>query len=245
MKGIEVSLDTVKTEEELNISLLKIEQTGLIDSKYFNGNYIPVVKEYLKGTDIVLTNEETKIVTDSIIKKARGLIDSVPMTCAENCFFASNCPFVKIGKQPVGKSCLVETMLLDLQTKRYLDEFGVMVDSYSETVTMTMLAATHVMEMRALKVLGESENSTGLISNVVGFNEDEEPIVQLMEHPAYGILERAWRWRDKLLTSLVGTRKEKYRREAALKERSSDNSLSLKAADLKSKIDKLAACRGD
>lgn len=129
---------------------------------------------------------------------------------------------------------------MDSYTKRYLDEYGVLSDSFSEVTTMTMLATTHILEMRAFKILGTDENASGIINNVVGYNEDEEPITQLQEHPAFNILERAWRWREKLLSSLVGTRKEKYKREAALKEKASDNSFALKAADLKAKIEKLS-----
>ena len=39
---------------------------------------------------------------------------------------------------------------------------------------------------------------------------------------------------------MVGTRKEKYKRDAALKQKAQDNSSSFQAADLKSKIDKLS-----
>jgi chromatin segregation and condensation protein Rec8/ScpA/Scc1 (kleisin family) len=134
-------------------------------------------------------------------------------------------------------------MLLDLYTKRYIDEFDVTSDLMSEVTTMTMLAATHVLEMRAFMLLGrENEEDegepTGLIRNVVGYDDDEKPIVQLQEHPAYNQLERAWRWRKNLLESLVGTRKEKYKRDAAMQDRQGD-SVSQSAANLKSTIDKL------
>lgn len=131
-------------------------------------------------------------------------------------------------------------MLLDLYTKRYIDEFEVDPDYISEVTTMNMLAATHVMEMRAFILLGkdEAENPDGLIKNVVGFNNDEEPIVQLQEHPAFAIIDRAWRWRKNLLESLVGTRKEKYKRDA-VSGGISTSSISSAAADMRSTIEKL------
>ena len=72
----------------------------------------------------------------------------------------------------------------------------------------------------------------------LGYDDDEKPIVQLQEHPAYNQLERAWRWRRNLLESLVGTRKEKYKRDSAMQDKS-DDGVSLAAANLKSTIDKL------
>lgn len=49
--------------------------------------------------------------------------------------------------------------------------------------------------------------------------------------------DRPWRWRKNLLESMVGTRKEQYKKDALLGEKG--NSPSTGAADLKSKIDKL------
>lgn len=213
----------------------------LIDSKYFNGGLSPIIDNYLPP-EIQLTAEEKQIVTTGIGKISSGLRASVPITCyGDKCPFARNCPLHKIGKAPVKHDCPIEASLLDVYTKRYLDEFEVDSDLMSEVTTMTMLAATHIMEMRAFTVLGkdEHESPTGLIKNVVGFNQDEEPIVQLQEHPAFNILERAWRWRKNLLESLVGTRKEKYKREMAVGG-INPASVSAAAADMRSTIEKLS-----
>lgn len=137
-------------------------------------------------------------------------------------------------------NCPIEASLIDLYTKRYIDEFEVDTNYMSELTVMNMLAATHVMEMRAFIILGkdDDESPTGLIRNVVGFNNEEEPIVQLQEHPAFNIIERAWRWRKNLLESLLGTRKEKLKRDAIMGEKG-PQSVSTAAADLKSTISKL------
>ena len=63
--------------------------------------------------------------------------------------------------------------------------------------------------------------------------------MQLQEHPAFNIIERAWRWRKNLLESLVGTRKEKYKRDA-VSGNISPNSVSSAAADMRSTIEKLS-----
>lgn len=246
--------DSVKTLEELDEHIVespvvqnnigqvpaRLDEQGVIGSKYFE-RYTPVIDKYLEDSGIRLTDEDKNKITVSMKKKVTGLVEAVPLNCTgEACPFKTSCPFYKLGKAPVGFACPVEGMLMDSYTKRYLDEYGVLSDSFSEVTTMTMLATTHILEMRAFKILGTDENASGIINNVVGYNEDEEPITQLQEHPAFNILERAWRWREKLLSSLVGTRKEKYKREAALKEKASDNSFALKAADLKAKIEKLS-----
>jgi hypothetical protein len=250
-RGPNVRIDSIKEKEELDeivqpaTKMPSVSQTvskDLVQRDYFQGDYTQDIDHYVKDSEIVLTEEDKKVITTGMRRKATGLMAAVPLKCVgDKCPFKHECPFYKIGKAPVGHPCPVEGMVMDLYTKRYLDEYGVVTDTFSETTTMTMLAATHVMEMRAWRVLGEEENQSGIIENVVGFNENEEPIVQRQEHPAFNIIERAWRWRDKLLVSLVGTRREKYKREAALKEKAGDNSLSKRAADLKAKIDQMAA----
>jgi hypothetical protein len=218
-------------------------EKDLVHSDFYDNGMTPILENYLPE-GLVLTEEEKKMVTVGMKRLSTGLRASMPITCyGEKCPFKRQCPLYKIGKAPVGKDCPIESMLLDLYTKRYIDEFDVTSDLMSEVTTMTMLAATHVLEMRAFMLLGrENEEDegepTGLIRNVVGYDDDEKPIVQLQEHPAYNQLERAWRWRKNLLESLVGTRKEKYKRDAAMQDRQGD-SVSQSAANLKSTIDKL------
>lgn len=217
------------------------DYNGLVEAKFYFNGMEPIVENYLP-TGITLTPEELISFKNGMRRLGTGLRSSIPVTCyGDKCPFKSQCPLHKIGKAPTGKSCPIEEILMDQYTKRYLDEFEVSADSMSEVTTMTMLAATHIMEMRGFMVLGkddENERPDGFLMNVIGFNSDEEPIVQTQEHPAYQTIERAWRWRKNLLESLVGTRKERYKQSAAMGE-SATFSPSTAAADLKAKIDKM------
>ena len=242
---MEVKKDFMKEPSEIEESIIETPSipTGskdLVKPEVYTGGLSPILENYLPD-GLELTAEEKKSVTKGMANLSTGLRSSMPITCyGDKCPFKLQCPLHQIGKAPEGKACPVESMLLDLYTKRYLDEFRVDSDLMSEVTTMTMLAATHILEMRAFCLLGkdDNENPDGLIKNVVGFNNDDEPIVQLQEHPAYNQIERAWRWRRNLLESLVGTRKEKYKKESALGDIQRD-SVSTSAADLKSTIEKI------
>jgi hypothetical protein len=246
-KKVALKKEAVREPEEFNKvlkeaplpTIINNEETSLVESKYFLGKYQPVIEAYSREAGIKLNPEEIQIVEQGFKKRSSGILQTIPITCRETCPFKTSCPFVKINKMPLGQNCIVERMVLDTTTKRYLDEFGVLVDSFSEVTLMTQLAATHILEMRALMVLADQESATGLIENVVGFNENEEPIIQTVEHPAFQLLERAWNQREKLLTALVGTRREQYKKEAALKQKTTIGPASI-AADLRSKIDKLS-----
>jgi len=246
----EIREDQYKTVESIEDNIQEIrdqlapmvqDYKGLVEHKYYSGGLEPVVENYIPE-GLELTEAELVSLRNGMRRLSTGLRSSIPINCyGDKCPFKLQCPLHKIGKAPTGKACPVEEMLMDTYTKRYIDEFEVPSGLMSEVTTMTMLAATHIMEMRAFITLGNSddENPDGFIKNVVGFNSDDEPIVQLQEHPAYNQIERAWRWRRNLLESLVGTRKEKYKQMAALKERTGV-SPSTAAADLKARIDKMS-----
>lgn len=245
MKSVNIKKSSKKTKEEIEKNIIPTPQVevpavqSLVPEKFYTGGLSPILANYLPE-GLELTEQEIISVNKGMAHVSTGLRAAVPLNCyGPKCPFRKECPFFKIEKAPLGKPCIVESMLMDLHSKRYIDEFEVNHMSMSEVATCQMLATTHVMEMRAFKILSVSddENPDGFIKNVVGFNNDDEPIIQMQEHPAYEQIERAWRWRKNLLESMVGTRKEQYKRDALVGEKLAGASTG--AADLKSKIDKL------
>lgn len=231
--------DSESTEDFSSaLTVLDEKSNSLVDDKFFRGQLFPMIANYLPPS-IKLTEEEKVIVVKGVQRKLTGLTASMPVKCyGEKCPFAASCPLHQIGKAPKNEPCPIEAMVLDLYTKRYLDEFEVESDNFSEVTTMTMLAATHIMEMRGFMAIGkddDNESPDGIIKNVVGYTADEDPITQYQEHPGYAIIERAWRWRTKLLESLGATRKEKMGNGETLK---GEFSISGSAASIKSKIEK-------
>jgi hypothetical protein len=219
------------------LTVLSETSNALVDSKFFTGGLFPLLQNYLP-VEMELTEEEKKTVVRGVQKKLTGLTASVPVKCyGDRCPFRESCPLFQIGKAPVGEACPIESMVLDLYTKRYLDEFEVSVDNFSEVTTMTMLAATHIMEMRGFMAIGKDEDGNspdGIIKNVVGYTADEDPITQYQEHPGYAIIERAWKWRTKLFESLGAMRKDKVE----TKDLRGEFTVSGSAASIKSKIEK-------
>lgn len=241
-KGSYKTVEEVEENLQADLAPIVREYAGLVEYDYYSGGLEPIVENYLPE-GLELTPSELVALRNGMKRISTGLRSSIPIKCyGEKCPFLAQCPLAKMDKAPVGKPCPIEEMLMDQYTKRYIDEFDVTSRNMSEVSMMTMLAATHIMEMRAFIILGkddETEQPTGFIKNVVGFNNEDEPIQSLQEHPAYNQIERAWRWRRNLLESLVGTRKEKYKQMAAMKERTTE-SPSTAAADLKAKIDKMS-----
>jgi hypothetical protein len=219
------------------LTVLSESNNSLVDSNFFTGGLFPLLQNYLP-VELDLSEDEKKSIVRGVQRKLTGLTASVPVKCyGDRCPFRESCPLHQIGKAPEGLPCPIESMVLDLYTKRYLDEFDVQADNFSEVTTMTMLAATHIMEMRGFMAIGKDEDGSspdGIIKNVVGYTADEDPITQYQEHPGYAIIERAWKWRTKLFESLGAMRKDKVVDNTIRGEFTVSGS----AASIKSKIEK-------
>lgn len=236
----EVQMDEPHQAQDFATAITVLDQksTALVDDKFYRGELFPMIANYLPA-GMELSESDKVLIVKGVQRKLTGLTASMPVKCyGDRCPFRQSCPLHQIGKAPEGESCPIEAMVLDLYTKRYLDEFGVESDNFSEVTTMTMLAATHIMEMRGFMAIGKDEDGgspDGIIKNVVGYTADEDPITQYQEHPGYAIIERAWKWRVKLLESLGATRKDKQGVDTAFK---GEFSVSGSAASIKSKIEK-------
>lgn len=230
---------TAEGPQDFTSALTVLSENGssLVDAKYFTNGLFPLLQNYLP-IEMDLSEDEKKSIVRGVQRKLTGLTASVPVKCyGDRCPFKESCPLHQIGKAPEGLPCPIESMVLDLYTKRYLDEFEVQADNFSEVTTMTMLAATHIMEMRGFMAIGKDEDGSspdGIIKNVVGYTADEDPITQYQEHPGYAIIERAWKWRTKLFESLGALRKDKVES----KDIRGEFTVSGSAASIKSKIEK-------
>jgi len=191
--------------------------------------------------DIVLSAEDARTVHSRLIGvKWGGAAAKVPLMCggAEVCPFADECPFVEINKVPVGRKCPIEKELIAYWVSKYMDEFEVDPMNQSEVSLITELAELDIYDYRASLILSQAENADMMQEIVVGVNADGNPIYNEDIHKSFELKERVKRRKQLILESLVGTRKEKYKRDAALKKRSEDDP-STQAASLKKKMDEM------
>jgi hypothetical protein len=237
----EMSISSEINSEIAEFTPVPSSSRALVSDDYYRGKLFPMISHYLPDA-IELTEEEKTIITKGVQRKLTGLSANMPITCyGDSCPFKASCPLHQIDKAPVGENCPIEAMVMDLYTKRYLDEFAVEAANFSEVTTMSMLAATHIMEMRGFMAIGRDDDNScpdGIIKNVVGFTPDEDPITQYQEHPGYAIIERAWKWRSKLLESLGATRKDKIKLGLGADD-GIVSSLSEANSSLRAKIEKL------
>lgn len=221
-KTIRTSIENVEsgykknTHYSLDGRVLKTDGS-ISKTDYFGFLDIPL-DDY---SDIILTRDEAESFRRHIQAMSTGLQAAVPLTCPgkEKCKFSDRCPLAQVDKAPVGRQCLPEVELISFWRKRYIEEYDVNPHSMTDLGMVNELAELDVYDMRASMLLA-SEDGHGMIQeDAVGATNAGTQIFQKRVHVAWELKERIKVRRLKVLEALVGTRKEKYKRAAALKTR--------------------------
>lgn len=171
--------------------------------------------------DITLTAEEADKFRKSIQAMSTGVQAVVPLRCPgkDICKFASHCELAKMNKAPVGRMCLPEAELITFFRKKFITEYEVIPSNATDMGLVNELAELEIYEMRCNMSLSKPEAQDLTQEDMVGASNTGEPLYQKKVHVSWEIKERIKVRKMKLLEALVGTRKEKYKRAAALKTR--------------------------
>lgn len=198
-------------------------------------------------SDLHFSDEEKLAITKHLKTLAHGATAVVPLECLGNgtrnqdngCPFRNECPLALMGKAPVGRPCLVELNLLQLWRLRFMENYQIDPNNFTEVGLANELAELEIYEMRINQHLAKVKNHHMLARNTVGFSREGEPLFQVQVNPLWEVKESIKNRKSKIIKSLVGDRQEKYKREAALKKRDSEDHSTL-LADLRRKMEKMA-----
>lgn len=204
---------------------------------------------------VVLTKDEALHLSRQMRKLRTGFQSAMPIHCpgAEVCPIVAVCPLAKMDednpdrqtnpKVPIGKLCPVESQLMGMWLQDYCEALDVGPDDILDMTLCKQLAELDVYEFRLTVYLGKSENATGIGKNVVGYDQEEhEPVIMEQISPAMELKLKLKEKRIKIMDSLVATRKEQYKKEAALKTPPSADPSSVLSA-LKSRLEAGLASR--
>jgi hypothetical protein len=199
-------------------------------------------------SSIELTEKEEENLVKILKKMATGAAAFSPMRCAgSECPFAIECPLVQMkpaghpqhGKAPVTKPCLLEETMLKEAVMNYVTEYEVDPNNFTELGICTELAEIEVLQWRLTMALRRPENAGLVIDQVIGVDpRTNEQITQLQVSPIFEQKQKLANRKSRLVKLMVGDRQEKYKKEAALKERTGDDPSS-QMASVKRKLDEL------
>lgn len=196
---------------------------------------------------IILSEEEALKLQKHIRKASLGSTSFAPMICAgAACSFALQCPLAQMGKStqnphgkaPVGLQCLLEITAMGDWLKSYVQEYEVDPNSFTEINICNELAEIEVLLWRLNMTLSRPENASLIIDQVVGVTPRGEEITQQQISPVLMAKQQLNNRKSKLVKLMVGDRQEKYKKEAALKQKT-ESDPSTKQASTKAKLEKL------
>jgi hypothetical protein len=193
-------------------------------------------------SDVSFTLQEALSIHNHISKLQTGATAMVPLWCGGKvkCPFQEYCPFIRMGKQPpIGRQCLIELQLLKHWIYQYMEEYNVDPENFTEVHYCEELAEIEIYLLRINHNLAKPENADLMIDQVVGVDKEGDAIVQKQLSPLLEQKERFQNRMSKIVKLMVGDRQEKYKKEAALKQRE-DKDPSQKQADIRRKIESLA-----
>jgi len=227
--GIEVTNEPEKT------SLQKISSDTFAKKDKTRDGLLHVLDDSFSQYDqIALTDQEADKLSKTLKRLSTGSSTFAVLNCkGSECPFASRCPLVQMksttshGKAPVGQDCLLETTLLRDSLTSYIQEYEVDPANYTEVNITTELAEIEVLLWRINMQLGEGENSLFVIDQTVGFDRATgAPITQQQVAPLFEQKMKLATRKSRLMKLMVGDRQEKYKKEAALKQKPSTDASS-------------------
>jgi len=221
--------------KEVRLSGTAITEAGkLTKHKYFEFLHMDI-DDY---TDLSFTEEEAIKIRGHLGKMSTGHTSMVPMICSPKCPFKDRCIFYKMNKAPFGRSCLLETNLLREWTTAYFEQYEVDPNNFTEVSMINELAEIEVYLWRLSQSLAKPENAELVHDNVVGISPEGTVLTNKQLSTLLQAKETLYNRKSKLIKLMVGDRQEKYKKEAALKQRElADPSSSM--ADLRSRLERL------
>lgn len=233
-----VHLPVMKENETTSIRLsgTAINNAGQMTShKYFDFLGIDL-DDY---SDIEFTPEEALKIRGHLSKMSTGSTAMVPMICSPMCAFRERCDFFIMGKAPFGRGCLPEVNLLREWTISYFNDYKVDPNNFTEVTMINELAEIEVYQWRINQSLARQENAELIIDSLVNMNPQGQAFYEKKVHPLLSAKESLLARKARIIKLMVGDRQEKYKKEAALKQREEGDPSST-MADLRTKLEKLA-----
>jgi hypothetical protein len=199
-------------------------------------------------SDIELTDQEAAKLSTTLKRLSTGASSFALLNCAGNaCPFAERCPLIQMGrsqdkphgKAPVGQDCILEATMMRDSATSYIQEYQVDPVNYTEVNIVTELAEIEVLLWRINMQLAVGTQALLVIDQVIGFDRASgQAITQQQVSPLFEQKQKLAARKSKLTKLMVGDRQEKYKKEAALKQKP-DSDASSQMSDVKKQLQKL------
>ena len=158
---------------------------------------------------------ESKKAAMAMLSTKTGLYARIPLTCkADNCPYAKACLLLQNDLAPYGEKCALETSLIEKSLEGYIRDFDLKPDSsYTDFTIVKELVSADIMMERAQALL--SQEGLAIEEVYAGSNDANENFYRKEISKSLELYERHSKMRDRLLSNMMATRKEKARMKVA------------------------------
>jgi hypothetical protein len=205
-------------------------------------NFLELPRQQLAKLEKTMTPEQALKFRNHIVRMKVGTSAAIPMLCGGKKCPNKSCPFHDGQDYPISDPCPVEANLISTWLQSYVEDLQVDVESRTEMVLVNKLVECDIIDYRANNGLSTDEEAWNLLRLDVT-EGDKATSETLNPHPILEVKDKVQKVRAQILESLAATRKEKYKRAAALKRRE-DGDVGQHFAYLKEAIGAMAKRKG-
>jgi hypothetical protein len=167
---------------------------------------------------IVLDNSDIKRIAKAFKDIQTGTATNLVVICAKSeCLYKSRCALYVSDKCPEGMECLHENYILGQSMNMYLESLEVEISNYPEMVLVNQLVEYELIEYRCNAILSNYHKDMRM-ETVVGVDQDGRIVTKEEISHALSIKMQVFKNKMQILESFTATRREKYKKQAALKE---------------------------
>ena len=226
--------------EELNIKLEWVKQRDRLGISFPHQLRSNRYREWINR----FSDNEAEEVLGQINSMRGGLYSVMPIICTgdNKCPHNHVCPFLEKGKAPIGLQCPLEQTLIMDKMELLMVEHEIDGSRASEFILLNRVVELELSDFRVSSMLSSVEHQGVLKKEIGGSTSVGELYEVEVINPLLEVKERISREKMKILDILVSTPRERYKKQAALKEVVSDryvnkiSALNKKVADIESKM---------
>lgn len=188
---------------EINDSIALQEKEEAIEKR---DGFVKAMKNNFWGHSEV--GLQAKNAAMAMLSTKTGLFARVPITCKkDNCPYSETCPLLAYDLAPYGEKCPTETAMIETRWNYYLEDYELDESSFTDQTLVSELITLDVMLERSKALL--SKEQLPITDVVAGMTESGEEYTRPEISKAYDLYERCLNKKDKILDSLLGTRRSR------------------------------------
>ena len=218
--------------------LMVLDGHELIDGKMEKTKFFDFLGTDLSDySNVIMSPEQALKFKNSIVRMKHGVSAAIPMYCSGPKCPNKLCVFHESKNWPLAKQCLIEARMVQALTRSYIEDLNVEPDSPTEMVLVNKLVECDLIDYRAnIGLSGGTDPQAASLLAVTTIQTDDRVTESISLHPLLEAKAKAHKDRMQVLDAMATTRREKYKKAAALKQ-SDDTDASTFLANLRNTFD--------